>query len=41
MPGVDTPPNYRILDTDTVPAFIGALAEIRALLGGPPELAGS
>jgi 5-methylthioribose kinase len=37
MPGVDTPPTYRILDTDTVPAFIGSLPEIRALLGGRPE----
>jgi 5-methylthioribose kinase len=31
------PPAYRILDTDTVPAFINSLPEIRALLGGPPE----
>jgi len=35
MPGVDTPSTYRILNTDTVPAFIGSLPEIRALLGGP------
>ena len=37
MRRVDTSPAYRILDTDTVPAFIGSLPEIRALLGGPPE----
>ena len=37
MPGVDTPPTYRILDTDTVPALIGALPAIRARLGGAPE----
>jgi len=37
MPGVDTPPAYRILATDTVPALIGSLPEIRALLGGAPE----
>ena len=37
MPGVDTPPTYRILDTDTVPALIGALPGIRARLGGAPE----
>ena len=37
MPGLDPPPSYRILDTDTVPAFIGSLPEIRALLGGAPE----
>ena len=28
---------YRILDTDTVPAFIGSVPEVRALLGGSPE----
>ena len=32
-----TPPGYRILDTDTVPALVGSLAAIRAQLGGPPE----
>ena len=37
MPAVDTPPTYRILDTDTVPALIGALPGIRARLGGAPE----
>ena len=37
MPGVDTPPTYRILDTDTVPAVIGSLPEIRELLGGAPQ----
>jgi len=37
MPGADTPPTYRILDTDTVPALIGALPGIRARLGGAPE----
>jgi 5-methylthioribose kinase len=37
MPGVDAPSTYRILDTDTVPAFIEALPEIRARLGGRPE----
>jgi 5-methylthioribose kinase len=34
MPGVETPRNYRILDTDTVPAFIDAVPEIRSRLGG-------
>jgi 5-methylthioribose kinase len=34
MPGVQTPANYRILDTDTVAAFVGALPEIRSVLGG-------
>jgi len=33
----DTSPAYRILDTETVPGFIGSLTEIRALLGGSPE----
>jgi 5-methylthioribose kinase len=37
MAGADVPSSYRILDADTVPAFIGSLAEIRALLGGRPE----
>src|SRR4029077_7153885 len=37
MPGAETPSTYRILDTDTIPAFIGALPEITALLGGPPK----
>ena len=37
MPGLDAPSTYRILDTDTVPALIGSLPEIRALLGGRPE----
>jgi len=37
MPVLDTPPAYRTLETDTVPAFIGSLPEIRALLGGRPE----
>jgi 5-methylthioribose kinase len=37
MPGPDVPATYRILDTDTAPAFIASLAEIRALLGGRPE----
>ena len=37
MPGAAVPSTYRILDTDTVPAFIGSLHEIRALLGGCPE----
>jgi 5-methylthioribose kinase len=37
MPGADTPSTYRILDTDTVPALVGALPGIRAQLGGPPE----
>ena len=37
MPSVETPATYRILDIGTVPAFIGSLPEIRALLGGPPE----
>ena len=36
-PRVHTPSTYRILDTDTVPAFIGSVPEIRALLGGQPE----
>jgi 5-methylthioribose kinase len=33
----DTSAAYRVLDTETVPAFISSLPEIRALLGGPPE----
>ena len=37
MPGVETPANYRILDTASVPALLGSLPEIRALLGGRPE----
>jgi len=37
VPSVETPATYRILDIGTVPAFIGSLPEIRALLGGPPE----
>ena len=37
MPGVDTPPTYRILHNETVPAFIGSLPGIRTLLGGAPE----
>jgi 5-methylthioribose kinase len=37
MPGVDRPATYRILDTDTVPALIASLPEIRARLGGRPE----
>jgi len=37
MPEVDTASTYRILDTDSVPAFIGSLPEIRALLRGGPE----
>ena len=37
MPGLDAPAGYRILDTDTLPAFLGSRAEIRALLGGYPE----
>ncbi len=37
MSGIEVPATYRILDTATVPAFIGALPEIRRLLGGQPE----
>lgn len=37
MAVADTPVTYRILGTDAVPAFIGSLPEIRALLGGRPE----
>jgi 5-methylthioribose kinase len=37
MPGVDTPSTYRILDANTVPTFIGSLAEIQTRLGGRPE----
>src|SRR6516162_7431382 len=37
MPGIETPATYRILDTDTVPAFIGARPEIRRILGGQPD----
>jgi 5-methylthioribose kinase len=37
MPGADVPSTYRILDTDSIPAFIGSRPEIRALLGGQPE----
>ena len=36
MPGVDTPRNYRILDTDSVADLVGSRPEIRALLGGQP-----
>ena len=32
-----TASTYRILDTDTIPAFIGSVPEIRGLLGGSPE----
>jgi 5-methylthioribose kinase len=37
MAGVDTPSTYRILDTDSAPAFLGSLPEVRTLLGGRPE----
>lgn len=37
MAGVDTPPTYRSLDSDTVAPFIESLPEVRALLGGRPE----
>jgi 5-methylthioribose kinase len=37
MPRIDTPSTYRILDTATIPAFLGSRPEIRALLGGRPE----
>jgi 5-methylthioribose kinase len=37
MPGLETPSTYRILKADTVPAFVGALPDIPAMLGGPPE----
>jgi 5-methylthioribose kinase len=37
MPASETSPAYRILDTDTVPAFIGSVPGIRKLLGGQPE----
>jgi 5-methylthioribose kinase len=37
MPGADTLATYRILDTDSVPAFIGSLPEVRGLLGGRTE----
>ena len=33
MQGLETPCNYRILDTNTVPAFIGAVPKIRSVLG--------
>jgi 5-methylthioribose kinase len=33
---LDASPAYRILDTETLPAFIASLPELRALLGGPP-----
>jgi len=32
-----TASTYRILDTDTIPALIGSMPEIRGLLGGSPE----
>jgi 5-methylthioribose kinase len=34
---LETASTYRILDTDTIPAFIGSVPEIRSLLGGSPE----
>jgi 5-methylthioribose kinase len=37
MSGADAPSTYRTLEADTVPAFIGALPEVRALLGGRAE----
>jgi 5-methylthioribose kinase len=37
VPGTETPSTYRILDTRTVPSFVGSLPEIRAVLGGRPE----
>jgi 5-methylthioribose kinase len=37
MPRAETPSTYRILETDTVAAYIGSLAEIRSRVGGPPE----
>jgi 5-methylthioribose kinase len=33
----ETASTYRVLDTDTLPAFIGSVPEIRGLLGGSPE----
>jgi 5-methylthioribose kinase len=37
MPEADTPSSYRILDTDSIPAFIAALPDLRARLGGEPH----
>ena len=37
MPEADTPSSYRILDTDSLPAFIAALPELRGELGGEPH----
>jgi 5-methylthioribose kinase len=37
MPEADTPSSYRILDTDSIPAFLGSLTDIRTRLGGPPQ----
>ena len=37
MPGEDVPSSYRILDADSIPAFVGSLPEVRALLGGQAE----
>jgi len=37
MPGVDAPATYRMLATDSIPAFLASRPEIRALLGGRPE----
>jgi 5-methylthioribose kinase len=37
MAEADVPSSYRILAADTIPTFIGALPEVRALLGGRPE----
>src|SRR5215467_12024170 len=33
MQGLETPRNYRILDTETVPAFIATVPRLRAVLG--------
>jgi len=37
MAEVEVPATYRILDADTVPTFVAALPEVRALLGWRPE----
>jgi 5-methylthioribose kinase len=37
MSGVETPSTYRILDVETIPAFLAELPDVRAMLGGPPQ----
>lgn len=37
MPQLETPPGYRVLDTDSVPALLGSLPQVGAILGGQPQ----